>query len=688
MSLSTIFPGRRWPLTLVTLSFAILSQLNAGVFDQGGTLEFDIPTQTPRVEGLIVAVPLKKHTGLVLINASLRFDSKGKIVCDSDCTVDGIPVTAKGKISKRGTGRWRYTISLKSGLEPKVVVKISGMTDETQAKVSYSGPKGKETIKDAPVVLTVSESPSYSRVALTAVPGSNGKFSGTGSFPVGYGDRTAVPGKLKGRLVGDFLTFTLKGKGRKIRFEGFLQGEEIYSGVLRIALPPEKGLVADHRFPELATVIPRRPQGIEKQKPFVIRFTFPLNDINGNPIGPTTETAPPTAEQFVVSENGRPIDVLETNQFLTSIKSKPLNVVLVLDYSRSMAGNREAMIDASGILIDRLSENTTLAVTGFWERQGGLGIIQGFTPLSNDDKVSLQERLTEFRPPEEGASEIWNAVDAAIDLLPEGQEGVSQAVVFLSDGHDTSSTVSPDALLLKARQRNVNIFPLGFRVRSEFPEDETNLEKLAVETGGKAIFNKGSTNSNSVLSKLRELFTLVSNRLANEWVLTYVTLRSTGSFVAHVALEDYRAADVSISAVVEVNEDLAGDIRVGALGLRRVPATSRFIYEIRADYIPRGIESFRFRLEAGDATITPALPLTNGLVDNDGWLLEGPSENNVYTLSSKTGEDLPYGSFGVLLRMEASDTSPLTVTVDNTIYANRSFEFGGESGTTSETVTP
>jgi hypothetical protein len=263
---------------------------------------------------------------------------------------------------------------------------------------------------------------------------------------------------------------------------------------------------------------------------------------------------------------------------------------------------------------------------------------------------------------------MWDVIDGALDLLGPPRDGIVRAIVVLSDGHDTSSRLTPDDVIRKARENAVSIHPLGFNVRADaFPEDRADLERIASATGGASFFAAAEGDATEALQRL---FDIVADRLVREWVLTYVTLKTSGRHVVAVRSE-YPPADLQLAHVFDVDDELAGDIRRGLLAVvtdSAAATSSSRSYTLLAEYVPRGIDRLRLHLATDGGAATPRLLDEDGLVNAaDGWVLADEGEG-WYAAVNDRGETLRYGSFGTLLAITVEDGRLTRVCIDNDVY--------------------
>src|SRR5262245_20652050 len=122
----------------------------------------------------------------------------------------------------------------------------------------------------------------------------------------------------------------------------------------------------------MASPISIRSSFFSGYPPYVVQVNLRLlNQLTGEPITPAPDP-PMERGHFKIFEDGEQIDISETNQLLT-VGTKPLHLVLILDYTGSMSdqGGIDDMVAVAKLFIDGQPENTFLSLWGFWERQGG-----------------------------------------------------------------------------------------------------------------------------------------------------------------------------------------------------------------------------------------------------------------------------------------------------------------------------
>jgi len=214
-----------------------------------------------------------------------------------------------------------------------------------------------------------------------------------------------------------------------------------------------------------------------------------------------------TRDQFVVTDNG----VVQTLDSV-SLDSVPLDLMMVLDTSGSLAGDRLAnLIEAANGLVKSLrpedrvslltfSEPVKLAVTATRDRAPILAALTGLTA--------------------DGSTSVNDAIFLALQMRP-ADAGESRPVLLLfSDGRDTSSWLRSDHVIEATKRSGMLVHVvelvseewMGFRGTEIRPS--AFLGALARTGGGRRWFAKSARD-------LRELFGKALNELRARYLLTY-----------------------------------------------------------------------------------------------------------------------------------------------------------------------
>ena len=191
----------------------------------------------------------------------------------------------------------------------------------------------------------------------------------------------------------------------------------------------------------------------------------------------------------LVTENGKPVQGLSPLDFevldngvrqrvdLASFEQIPLNVVLALDNSASLQGLRLGHLQTAGKrVLEGLKPGDRAALVAFSH------IVSPSQGLTDDlDRI----RLALDRVRGEGLTSLVDATHAGM-LLGESDAGRSLLIVF-SDGVDTSSWLTADAVVETARRGDVVVY--GVEVGDQ---RVSFLRDLSEVTGGR-LFSIEST---------------------------------------------------------------------------------------------------------------------------------------------------------------------------------------------------
>jgi Ca-activated chloride channel family protein len=194
----------------------------------------------------------------------------------------------------------------------------------------------------------------------------------------------------------------------------------------------------------------------------------------------------------LVAEQGQPVRDLQAAEFevldngvrqavdLISFEQIPLNALLVLDMSASVGGERlDHLRRAALLLLDGLKAEDQAALVTF-----NHVVIQGAGLTANLDLV----RAALTRAVDRGETSLADGIYTGM-MLGASDAGRSLLIVF-SDGLDTSSWLSADAVLDTARRSDVVVYAVAVGTS---PKD-TFLPELSALTGG-TFFRVESTSN-------------------------------------------------------------------------------------------------------------------------------------------------------------------------------------------------
>jgi len=175
----------------------------------------------------------------------------------------------------------------------------------------------------------------------------------------------------------------------------------------------------------------------------------------------------------------------------------PLSVLLALDTSESVAGDRlRHLMDAGEGLLRALRRDDRAGLLTFSHA------IDLAVPMTADVNL-VSQKLHAIQP--SGSTALRDAVQIAIDLRPLDRSRT--LLLVFTDGKDTSSWLSSDAVLDSARRAAVVVHVV--RVQSD-----AFLDQLAEVTGGR-------TWSATSDRQLRDLFTRALEEMRARYLVTY-----------------------------------------------------------------------------------------------------------------------------------------------------------------------
>jgi len=201
------------------------------------------------------------------------------------------------------------------------------------------------------------------------------------------------------------------------------------------------------------------------------------------------------ATDFEVLDNG----VRQQVDF-AALDQMPVNVVLALDMSGSVKGDRLSQLQEAGArLVDMLGPAERAAVVAFTEL---VAIRSGFTA----DKTTL---LSALQQPIEGTdTALTDATHAAL-VLGGSRTGRPLVIVF-SDGTDTASFLSSERVLDTARRAG----PVAYAVASVRDGPNDFLDNLVRLTGGRRL-------DVSSLERLSDAFAEILRESRERYLLSY-----------------------------------------------------------------------------------------------------------------------------------------------------------------------
>lgn len=112
-------------------------------------------------------------------------------------------------------------------------------------------------------------------------------------------------------------------------------------------------------------------------------------------------------------------------------------------------------------------------------------------------------------------SSIWDAVWATTNhILSKTDPTSRRTMILLSDGDDSSSTISRDEAADFALQHNTVVYSIGIGDSKRYRIDRGALRKLSERTGGRAFFPKDE-------NQLKASFAQIRQELRSQYILAY-----------------------------------------------------------------------------------------------------------------------------------------------------------------------
>ena len=235
------------------------------------------------------------------------------------------------------------------------------------------------------------------------------------------------------------------------------------------------------------------------------------------------------AEDIRIFENDvpQPVSIFERET------DRPLSLAILIDTSESQVGvlpdeKRAARAFVDQVIRPKVDQAAIISFTGeprieqpltndlgklhqAIERVSrGLSAQNQYRQANDLEPLSKEEDST-------GYTGIWDAMWETIDNhVSHAPENTRRAVILLSDGDDTSSTIKRQNVIDLAVKTNVVVYSIGIR-DEEFPEgklDSGNLKKVSDHTGGRAFFPKLS-------EELKLAFAQIDQELRSQYLVGY-----------------------------------------------------------------------------------------------------------------------------------------------------------------------
>ena len=328
----------------------------------------------------------------------------------------------------------------------------------------------------------------------------------------------------------------------------------------------------------------------------------------------------------------------------------------------------QAMLESFFQALTVLPETHRVGVVEFHDRNVAPTVLSDLTT----DREFVRKAVSAFltSPFDFGSSRLWDSVELASELLARGQQNpdLARAIVFYSDGRDTSSQLVRSEIGELAFNKDIQLYAVG--TGQVFEEQE--LTSMIRATGG-AYYS-----AEDLRGVQTSQLGLLVNDLLGQYKVSYLTLHREGYQAVRLELTLGEVAGSYESDGLDIGSffgsDIQGPIVFDTPFVNREQSKAEVF--VRALHIPRNITRFRFRLDT-------LKPVQIEVVDEDGggllhgWDLKDPDLQGFYDLSSS--RPLEFGNFGLLFKVTLSgvteDFLDVPIEFDNSIYTvGKSFD--------------
>ena len=202
-------------------------------------------------------------------------------------------------------------------------------------------------------------------------------------------------------------------------------------------------------------------------------------------------------EAFSVLDQGKPVPIEYFSEH-----HEHLRLAIVLDTSRSMTGKLSFVTEAAWGLIQRLESDDLVSLYAFNHE-----LVVG-PHATAGETATLEPFVRQLAP--SGGTALYDALSEVLrDLAPGNGR---KAIILFSDGRDEQSLLTLAQVVNSARQSEAILYTVGAGSSERDIEARADLEQLARETGGQALFfdnyRKLDSVFESVLLDLRSQYSL------------------------------------------------------------------------------------------------------------------------------------------------------------------------------------
>jgi len=406
-------------------------------------------------------------------------------------------------------------------------------------------------------------------------------------------------------------------------------------------------------------------------EPSVVEISFSLRDEEDRAVVLPAEVLRSGTRIFEsgpTTDGWEELDLRETSFFVQSSENLQLEIAFVLDFTNSMALARDSagrtgidvMLDAFDRAVRTIPGSHRVGAVEFHDRNFDPTVVSTMTT----DKNALLTAVRGFADSsfESGSSRVWDSIDTAATLFtrPEDNPNVVRALIFISDGRDTSSIRTRDDARSIARNEDIKLYSVG--IGEVF--QETDLEDMVVSTGG-AYYPV------TEIDALNDQLAILVSDLRGQYRVSYTTLRRQGAYRSRLEVELPDARGELETVALDVSSFFGFD-NVGRLAydppeVNTQTQTAKVL--VRAARVPRNIDQFSFTLDTLKSYAVSLVPAADGGLIAD-WNLTGPDTRGFYNASAS--EPLDLGASGLLFQIDIAgvieERIEIPVVFDNSVY--------------------
>ena len=205
-------------------------------------------------------------------------------------------------------------------------------------------------------------------------------------------------------------------------------------------------------------------------------------------------------QEFKIWEDGRPQEIAK----FELVENLPLTLGITIDTSGSMFESLgEAQRAAVGFLENIITPRDRCFALAFADRPA---LIMERTSDVGAVAQVLEDLIAD------GSTSLHDAIVTSLYYF-RGVRG-RRALVLLSDGEDTSSSLDFAESLEYAKRSGVSVFTIGLKIGKSDISVRRKLEKLAAETGGRTFYIKEAT-------ELVKVYEEIERELRSQYLVAY-----------------------------------------------------------------------------------------------------------------------------------------------------------------------